>query len=188
MLSGDRLRTLATRERSLTSGSRKSRTTTSKARRRFRSAALSRRHRSLGHCHAARHQAFADRPANERLVVDDEDVRNDSRHIGPDPGWRKAGTQCCLMAPAHGSSTSRNEPPARSPPLCVARNVLNPWRLLSGSRKEVFMIVLKNVLVATDFGDASRVALDYGRDLARSIRRHPSHPARGRGCDPQLWR
>jgi nucleotide-binding universal stress UspA family protein len=30
------------------------------------------------------------------------------------------------------------------------------------------MIVLRNVLVATDFGDASKVALDYGRDLARS--------------------
>jgi nucleotide-binding universal stress UspA family protein len=30
------------------------------------------------------------------------------------------------------------------------------------------MIVLKNVLVATDFSDASKVALDYGRDLARS--------------------
>jgi nucleotide-binding universal stress UspA family protein len=30
------------------------------------------------------------------------------------------------------------------------------------------MIVLKNILVATDFGEASKVALDYGRDLARS--------------------
>jgi nucleotide-binding universal stress UspA family protein len=30
------------------------------------------------------------------------------------------------------------------------------------------MIVLKNVLIATDFSDASKVALDYGRDLARS--------------------
>ena len=30
------------------------------------------------------------------------------------------------------------------------------------------MIVLKNVLVATDFGEASKVALDYGRDLARA--------------------
>jgi nucleotide-binding universal stress UspA family protein len=30
------------------------------------------------------------------------------------------------------------------------------------------MIVLKNVLIATDFSDASKVALDYGRDLARA--------------------
>ena len=30
------------------------------------------------------------------------------------------------------------------------------------------MIVLKNVLVATDFEEASGAALDYGRDLARS--------------------
>lgn len=30
------------------------------------------------------------------------------------------------------------------------------------------MISLKNVLVATDFTDASKVALDYGRDLARA--------------------
>jgi nucleotide-binding universal stress UspA family protein len=30
------------------------------------------------------------------------------------------------------------------------------------------MIVLKNVLVATDFSEASTVALEYGRDLARS--------------------
>lgn len=29
------------------------------------------------------------------------------------------------------------------------------------------MIVLKNILVATDFGDASKTALAYGRDLAR---------------------
>jgi nucleotide-binding universal stress UspA family protein len=33
---------------------------------------------------------------------------------------------------------------------------------------EVHMIALKNVLVATDFSEPSRVALDYGRDLARS--------------------
>jgi len=31
------------------------------------------------------------------------------------------------------------------------------------------MIALKNVLVATDFGDPSLVALSYGRDLARSF-------------------
>lgn len=30
------------------------------------------------------------------------------------------------------------------------------------------MIVLKNILVATDFSDPSKVALDYGRDLARA--------------------
>jgi len=30
------------------------------------------------------------------------------------------------------------------------------------------MIALKNILVATDFSDPSKVALDYGRDLARS--------------------
>jgi nucleotide-binding universal stress UspA family protein len=30
------------------------------------------------------------------------------------------------------------------------------------------MIALKNILVATDFSDASKVALDYGRDLARA--------------------
>ena len=30
------------------------------------------------------------------------------------------------------------------------------------------MIVLKNILVATDFGETSGVALTYGRDLARS--------------------
>ena len=30
------------------------------------------------------------------------------------------------------------------------------------------MITLKNILVATDFGEASAVALAYGRDLARS--------------------
>jgi len=30
------------------------------------------------------------------------------------------------------------------------------------------MILLKNILVATDFGDASDAALAYGRDLARS--------------------
>ena len=30
------------------------------------------------------------------------------------------------------------------------------------------MIVLKNILVATDFSEPSAVALDYGRDLARS--------------------
>lgn len=30
------------------------------------------------------------------------------------------------------------------------------------------MIALKNILVATDFSDASNVALDYGRDLARA--------------------
>jgi nucleotide-binding universal stress UspA family protein len=30
------------------------------------------------------------------------------------------------------------------------------------------MILLKNILVATDFGEASGVALTYGRDLARS--------------------
>jgi nucleotide-binding universal stress UspA family protein len=31
------------------------------------------------------------------------------------------------------------------------------------------MILLKNILVATDFGDASDVALTYGRDLARTF-------------------
>ena len=31
------------------------------------------------------------------------------------------------------------------------------------------MITLKNVLVATDFGDASHTALAYGRDLARTF-------------------
>ena len=30
------------------------------------------------------------------------------------------------------------------------------------------MVLLKNILVATDFGDASDAALTYGRDLARS--------------------
>ena len=30
------------------------------------------------------------------------------------------------------------------------------------------MIILKNILVATDFGEASEAALAYGRDLARS--------------------
>ena len=30
------------------------------------------------------------------------------------------------------------------------------------------MIVLRNILVATDFGEASDVALNYGRDLARA--------------------
>ena len=30
------------------------------------------------------------------------------------------------------------------------------------------MILLKNILVATDFGDASETALNYGRDLART--------------------
>ena len=30
------------------------------------------------------------------------------------------------------------------------------------------MILLKNILVATDFGEASDVALSYGRDLART--------------------
>lgn len=30
------------------------------------------------------------------------------------------------------------------------------------------MIILKNILVATDFGEASEAALTYGRDLARS--------------------
>lgn len=30
------------------------------------------------------------------------------------------------------------------------------------------MIALKNVLVATDFSDASKMALEYGRDLARA--------------------
>jgi nucleotide-binding universal stress UspA family protein len=30
------------------------------------------------------------------------------------------------------------------------------------------MIALKNILVATDFSDPSRVALDYGRDFARA--------------------
>jgi len=30
------------------------------------------------------------------------------------------------------------------------------------------MILLKNILVATDFGDASEAALNYGRDLART--------------------
>jgi nucleotide-binding universal stress UspA family protein len=30
------------------------------------------------------------------------------------------------------------------------------------------MVVLKRILVATDFSEASQVALDYGRDLARS--------------------
>lgn len=30
------------------------------------------------------------------------------------------------------------------------------------------MVVLKNILVATDFSEPSTVALDYGRDLARS--------------------
>ena len=31
------------------------------------------------------------------------------------------------------------------------------------------MIVLKNILVATDFGDAAEVALTYGRELARNF-------------------
>ena len=31
------------------------------------------------------------------------------------------------------------------------------------------MILLKNILVATDFSDASEAALTYGRDLARSF-------------------
>ena len=31
------------------------------------------------------------------------------------------------------------------------------------------MVALKNVLVATDFGDASEVALQYGRELARTF-------------------
>jgi nucleotide-binding universal stress UspA family protein len=35
-------------------------------------------------------------------------------------------------------------------------------------RKEIAMLVLKNILVATDFGEPSEVALAYGRDLARS--------------------
>jgi nucleotide-binding universal stress UspA family protein len=44
----------------------------------------------------------------------------------------------------------------------VARLVLNMvW-------SEVSMIVLKNILVATDFSEPSTVALAYGRDLARS--------------------
>src|SRR5262245_25506022 len=30
------------------------------------------------------------------------------------------------------------------------------------------MIAIKNVLVATDFGESSAVALDYGRELART--------------------
>jgi nucleotide-binding universal stress UspA family protein len=32
--------------------------------------------------------------------------------------------------------------------------------------KEVCMVLLKNILVATDFGDASDAALAYGRDLS----------------------
>jgi nucleotide-binding universal stress UspA family protein len=32
------------------------------------------------------------------------------------------------------------------------------------------MLVLRNVLVATDFSEPSRVALDYGRELARTYR------------------
>jgi nucleotide-binding universal stress UspA family protein len=41
------------------------------------------------------------------------------------------------------------------------------------------MIVLKNILVATDFGEASDAALTYGRDLARSYasRLHVLHVA-----------
>ena len=41
------------------------------------------------------------------------------------------------------------------------------------------MILLKNILVATDFGDASDAALAYGRDLARSYfaRMHVLHVA-----------
>ena len=31
------------------------------------------------------------------------------------------------------------------------------------------MILLKNILVATDFGEASDAALTYGRDLARTF-------------------
>src|SRR6185503_7894328 len=34
---------------------------------------------------------------------------------------------------------------------------------------EPIMITLKNILVATDFGDASEAALSYGRALARSF-------------------
>jgi nucleotide-binding universal stress UspA family protein len=34
---------------------------------------------------------------------------------------------------------------------------------------EVFMILLKNILVATDFGEPSAKALEYGRDLARTF-------------------
>jgi nucleotide-binding universal stress UspA family protein len=38
----------------------------------------------------------------------------------------------------------------------------------SAKQFEAAMIALKNILVATDFSDPSKVALDYGRDLARS--------------------
>jgi nucleotide-binding universal stress UspA family protein len=34
---------------------------------------------------------------------------------------------------------------------------------------EVFMILIKNVLVATDFSEPSAAALDYGRELARTF-------------------
>jgi nucleotide-binding universal stress UspA family protein len=43
-------------------------------------------------------------------------------------------------------------------------------RLIGGAiLHEVFMILLKNVLVATDFGAPSEKALEYGRDLARTF-------------------
>ncbi len=38
-----------------------------------------------------------------------------------------------------------------------------------GSRPKTTMIVLKTVLVATDFGEPSAVALTYGRELARTF-------------------
>ena len=79
---GDRRRTLATRERSLTSGSRKSRTTTSKVPAAGLDASAPPRRRPRPGVtfmpRAAR--LSADRPANQRLVVDDEDVRHGRVH------------------------------------------------------------------------------------------------------------
>ncbi len=51
----------------------------------------------------------------------------------------------------------------------MARLLLN--RIRAGDRlreREAVMIILKNILVATDFSEPSAKALAYGRDLARS--------------------
>ena len=77
-------------------------------------------------------------------------------------------------------------PPGRGPPLPDFRQFYTPakrhsrnlamfharcrWHgVCSLLSARCFMIVLKNILVATDFGEPSEAALTYGRDLARTF-------------------
>ncbi len=58
-------------------------------------------------------------------------------------------------------------PDARPRDVAAAVNAIVGLSSANGSQREGVMIALKQILVATDFGEASATALAYGRELAR---------------------